>query len=120
MKKISLFLAVVAVSLCLSSNAFAKSAAATGVSDAQGQTLFGATPADLDIARASKGVFFAWSTGTNGYAITTYHQSGTKLYGTAYDSTALFFDDVGTGYQDSLAAPASSDSADAFADWTQM
>ncbi len=121
MKKLIL---LIVIALSFSSNAFATTAAASGVSDTDGQTLYGATPADLDLAKSSKGVYFGWFTGTNGYSVTTYHASGTKFYGTAYDSTELFFNDVGTLTAAEITsdlAPSSSVAETAFGtDWTGM
>ncbi len=100
MKKIVLILMI--VTLCFAANSFAAinittAAAAAGVSTNDGEILFG-DAGNIDIARASKGVKFGWSTGTLGYAIQTYHNSGTKLYGSAYDSTALYQKEVGPGF----------------------
>ena len=116
MKKI-MFLILV-ISLCVSSSAFATDAAISGVSDTQGQIMKAATPASLDIARASKGVYFGWQTSVTGYSVNTYHMSGTKFYGTSYDSTQMFFSDVGVNA--TLVAPTSSVSDDAFSGWTSM
>lgn len=44
------------------------------------------------IGKCSTGVAIAWyldSTG-GGYALMTQHKSGTKAYGTSYDSTAIY------------------------------
>ncbi len=110
MKKIVLILMI--VSLCFAANSFAgdvtTAAAPDGVSTNDGEILFG-NPGPIDIARASKGVKFAWSTGDLGYAIQTYHNSGTKLYGSAYDSTALYQKEVGPGFL-TFAAPSDSTS----------
>jgi len=119
MKKLIL---LIIIALSFSSTAFATDAAISGVSDDDGQTLYGATPANLDLAKSSKGVRFGWSTGATGYAVATYHESGTKYYGTAYDSTALYFKDVGTVTTFTDLAPSDSSSDVAFPDgeWTQM
>ncbi len=120
MKKLILLLIM---ALCFSSNAFATDPAASGASNTDGQTLYGATPADLDLAKSSKGVYFGWYTGANGYSVTTYHASGTKFYGTAYDSTQLYFDDVGTLAAADIGTaltPASSVADTAFGSWTPM
>lgn len=42
------------------------------------------------IGKCSTGVSVAWNTTTEGYALMTQHKSGTKAYGTSYDSTSLF------------------------------
>jgi len=119
MKKIVLILMI--VTLCFAANSFAAittAAAAAGVSDNDGEILFG-DPGNIDIARASKGVKFSWSTGTLGYAIQTYHNSGTKFYGSAYDSTALYQSEVGPAQ--TLSEPDDSTSA-AFggSDWKEL
>jgi hypothetical protein len=108
-------------SLSFSTSAFAATGtAANGVGTVGGETLTATAPATLDIGRASKGVVFGWNTSATGYAINTYHLQGTKFYGTAYDSTALYFNDVGTDA--TLVAPTSSVAGEAFpsADWTTM
>ena len=123
MKKL-IFLII--ITLCFSATAFAVTTPAdTGASSIDGETLYGATPANLDIAKSSKGVYFGWSTGSTGYAIATYHKSGTKVYGTAYDSTALYFQDVGTLVTANIGTtitPSDSSSDTAFPDdvWTEM
>jgi hypothetical protein len=53
------------------------------------------------LGKMSKGVFFVGNVDTavplgQGYAIATKHGSGSKQYGTAHDSTAIYFLDVGT------------------------
>lgn len=105
--------------LGFSTSAFAVTAAtANGVGTVGGETLAATAPAALDIGRASKGVVFGWNTAATGYSINTYHLQGTKFYGTSYDSTALYFDDVGTGA--TLEAPSSSVAEEAFDGWTTM
>jgi hypothetical protein len=42
------------------------------------------------IGKCSTGVDIAWNTSINGYALMTQHQSGTKAYGSSYDSTAIY------------------------------
>lgn len=42
------------------------------------------------ISKASTGVDVAWQTDANGYALMTQHKSGTKAYGSSYDSTAIY------------------------------
>ncbi|MCP3177401.1 hypothetical protein MJO47_09845 [Desulfuromonas sp. KJ2020] len=62
-----------------------------------GATLYGdeadaSATTRTSIGRTSTGVAIAWycDAGGNGYAIATQHKSGTKAYGTSYDSTAIF------------------------------
>lgn len=96
--------------------------AATKVT-AEGASLTASAPAELLICKASKGVKLGVQyddTNGTGYSISSYHTSGTKMYGTAYDSTALYFKDVGVNYA-SFAAPTSSVGTEAFGTgWTQM
>jgi hypothetical protein len=106
------------IALSMSSPAFATATAASGVSDDDAQILRATVPATLDIGRASKGVLYGWTTSATGYALNTYHEQGTKFYGTAYDSTAIYFTDVGTAA--TLEAPSSSVTTEAFAGWTTM
>jgi hypothetical protein len=61
------------------------------------------------LGKMSKGVFFVGNVDTavplgQGYAIATKHSSGSKQYGTAHDSTAIYFLDVGTTALGSLSA----------------
>jgi hypothetical protein len=120
MKKLIL---LTAIALMIVTPAFAAkvvktTAAAAGVSSAGGETMAAVTPAQLDIGRSSKGVLYGWQTSTTGYAIDTYHTQGTKFYGTAYDSTALYFKDMGVSA--TFVQPTSSVAADAFSGWTAM
>jgi len=118
MKKIIILMVI---ALSFSVQAYAVTATTpTGVGTVGGEILRATAPATLDIGRASKGCVFGWTTSNSGYSLVTYHQLGTKIYGSSYDSTALYFQDVGTGA--TLAAPTSSDSDEAFpsADWTTM
>ena len=116
MKKLIILLVI---ALSFSTSAFAvTTTVAAGVSTVGGETLSGTAPASLDIARASKGVLFGWNTAATGYSINTYHTSGTKVYGTAYDSTALYFSDVGENA--TLAYPTDSSAEVAFTGWTTM
>lgn len=42
------------------------------------------------IGKNSTGVDVAWNTSKTGYAMMTQHKSGTKAYGSSYDSTAIY------------------------------
>jgi hypothetical protein len=42
------------------------------------------------IGKLSTGVAVGWLTTTGGYALVTQHKSGTKAFGSSYDSTAIF------------------------------
>ena len=105
----------------MGSNVFAADLASASVSATGGGTLGASAPATADICRFSNNVKVGAVYSGTGYALTTYHSRGTKMYGTAYDSTALFFLDIGV--DGDFVAPASSDSQIAFEDpgtWTKM
>jgi len=94
MKKV-LILTSILVLAATTSFAAGGSGATGGIDfSATGQSVTGdATTATADtalIGKCSTGVDVAWSTDVNGYALMTQHKSGTKAYGTSYDSTALY------------------------------
>ena len=60
----------------------------TGLTLQGGDTATGTT--SVRIGKMSTGVSIAWFTSAGGYAIATQHKSGTKAYGTSYDSTSIF------------------------------
>lgn len=86
------------------------------VTAGDGYSIFGgvdaadaATDSAVLIGKMSKGVFFVGNVDADatggmgqGYAIATKHSSGSKQYGTAHDSTAIYFIDVGTAALDTL------------------
>jgi hypothetical protein len=49
-----------------------------------------ATTSTALIGKTSTGVSVGWTTNVNGYALVTQHKSGTKAYGSSYDSTAIY------------------------------
>jgi len=74
------------------------------------------------IAKMSTGVAVGWNTTTNGYALVTQHKSGTKAYGSSYDSTALY-QTVADGVPGTpiLAVPTATDTTDFVGtDWKSM
>ena len=119
MKKTMIIMLVAALTLVCSS-AFAEDLASGSVSSVKGGQVSATTPAALDIANLSTNVVIGATYSGTGYAIDTYHSNGTKAYGTAYDSTAIFWQELGVG--GTLTAPSSSDSAEAFpsSDWKEM
>lgn len=88
--------------------AMATELAATTTGDGAngGETLAATTPAAGDIAKMSKGVRLAANYDGQGYAMVTKHNNGTKQYGSADDSTAIFSEVV-----DKTAAPETPDAA---------
>ena len=120
MKKIIIF---AAVSLLIASQAFAVggtgtatgtlTTATTGVSAYGGTT---ATCATL-IGKTSTGVGLGWSTGTNGYSVSTQHKSGTRTFGTSYDSTSIFYKDTTAG---AVQTAGTATDQTAFSGWVSM
>ncbi len=104
----------------LLSAGFAAAATLTPDASKSGGTVVGTGKATVDIVKFSTGVYGGAEFSATGYAVDTYHKSGTKAYGTAYDATALYFKDLGTGA--TLTAPASSVAEEAFptGEWTKM
>lgn len=96
MKKI-IFMTVFLVLTAASSGFAAISSGATGdmAFTSTGLTLYAASTgtassSTAQIGRCSTGVSVGWTTNVNGYAIVTQHKSGTKAYGSSYDSTAIY------------------------------
>ncbi|TWJ19383.1 hypothetical protein [Geobacter argillaceus] len=87
-----------------------------------GQSIYGGVDATTAagttapmLGRLSKGVQFGAAFSNTTYAHTTKHSGGTKMYGTAQNSTAIYSQDA-----TAIAAPSTSD-ANAFATgWTAM
>ena len=80
-----------------------------------GKTLYGAASdtANTPLGKTSTGVGVGVLSDASGYAVVSQHMSGTKAYGSSYDSTAIYttVNDVtiGTAY---LSIPTVSDSTD--------
>jgi hypothetical protein len=102
MKKIAALIAMVGI--LTSGVAFAAGDLASGgtpLTDPNGPTITaGATSAAAQaqgapmIGRLSKGVHLGVNYDNSGYALTTKHLTGTKMYGTAFDSTSIFSQDA--------------------------
>ena len=76
------------------------------------------------IGRLSNNVYFLANYSDTGYALATYHSQGTKAYGTGYDSTKIYWNQIGengvtTG---TFVQPTSSVTDQAFPSgtWTEM
>ena len=105
--------------------------AADVASGATGDMVFTATGLQLhgDAATASKttarigksstGVGIGWTTSTAGYALVAQHMSGTKAYGSSYDSTAIYQSADGTPATVILAKPTATDTT-SFSSWKAM
>jgi hypothetical protein len=123
MKKLAALIAMMGI--LASATAFAAGDLQTGttVKDMYGPSITGAdTSANAQLANApligrlSKGVHLGVAYDTSGYALTTKHLTGTKIYGTAFNSTSIFSKDAAA-----IDFPRANN-ATAFADgtWTAM
>jgi hypothetical protein len=108
MKKIIMILAL---SLFAAGSAFA-AGTNTGTLDLTktGLSAYGQKGAGADIllGKTSTGVGLGWATSANGYSMVTQHKSGTRAFGTSYDTTSMFFVDKAVGT--AAATPSASDS----------
>ncbi|TWJ19385.1 hypothetical protein [Geobacter argillaceus] len=117
-------ISLVALMLIVTSGSAFATAFATGATDTNGtgETVYGGVDATTAagttapvLGRLSKGVHFGAAFSATTYALTTKHSGGTKMYGTAQNSTAIYSQDA-----TAIAAPSTSD-ANAFATgWTAM
>ncbi|WP_027714749.1 hypothetical protein [Desulfuromonas sp. TF] len=124
MKKISI-LAVLFVFIACNVS-FAAALASGGTTTTTGLQVFGGVDADdaagsssVLLGKMSKGVYFGAAYTTGGYACATKHTSGSKAYGTAHDSTAIYFQDIGTAALSTVTPSAASNTAFGSA-WTAM
>ncbi len=124
MKKIALLLAIMMFAACGSALAAGTALATNTITSTDGLQIYGGVDA-TDAARSdgvllgkmSKGVYFRSAYGSTGFAAATKHTSGTKAYGTAYNSTAIRFSDIGTAAIPSLG---SADNGAFGSTWTSM
>jgi hypothetical protein len=91
----------------------------TPASTDAGKRLFGskastAAATDTLIGKLSTGVYAGVNSGAGGYAIFTMHKSGTKSYGTSFDSTNIYWIEALQS-----AAPTATDTS-IFSGWTSM
>jgi hypothetical protein len=123
MKKIAIFTALV---LCVAANVFAAAdiemastltAATTGKSVWASKTT--AVAGTGLIGKSSSGVGVGMLTSSTGYALITQHVSGTKAYGSSYDSTSIYSTDVTEKGKPELAVPTEITTKD-FLTWTSM
>ena len=71
------------------------------------------------IGKTSTGVGLGWSVGPNGYSLVTQHKSGSRAFGTAYNSTSIFYADV-TNVGTAVSTPTLSDQTAFNTGWTSM
>ena len=87
----------------------------------QGATATSASSGWQDISRMSTNVVVTAQYSDTGYILNTYHTSGNKAYSSGYDSTALYWKNVGDNAN--LEVPSTSVSDDYFASgsgWVKM
>ncbi len=112
MKKI---LILTAIALSLTSAAYAGTLTMV-LPGTTGLTVYGdktatATNASPLIGKNSSGVGIGMESSANGYSLFTQHKSGTKAFGSAYDSTSIYVRDVTTvGAVDTITLTTGSDS----------
>ena len=129
MKKILALALLLTFAVCNVSFADGTGLAADAITTNTGSMIYGGNDA-ADAARSdavllgkmSKGVHFRCNfdaTDGLGYAAATKHTSGSKAYGTAHDSTAIYFQDIGTA--DIPSVTSTTPGNDAFGTaWTTM
>jgi hypothetical protein len=125
MKKLFVFTAL--FFFIASGSAFAAALTSGAVTPTDGLSLYGgpnATAAasgneSILIGKNSKGVKFSAAYLNTGFAIVTKHNSGTRGFGTAHDSTAIFFQEVGVG-DTNLPVPSTAGNGSFAAGWTAM
>ncbi len=95
MKKIAIFTALAI--LCVTASAFAADTITMVLTDktTTGKSVYASTTTTATagtglLGKTSSGVGIAMFTSATGYAMDTQHMSGTKAYGTSYDSTSIF------------------------------
>ena len=100
MKKIFILLAL--ITFAASSSCFAAALGVDTITTTPGLQIYGGVNAadaagttSVLLGKMSKGVNFRCNYSVTGYAAATKHTNGTKAYGSAYDSTAIYFQDVG-------------------------
>ena len=73
------------------------------------------------IAKTSTGVMIAVDTSKDGYSVATQHVNGTKVYGTAADSTSIYVKDVTTkGTGETITYKTGKDTFAGVTGWTSM
>ncbi|HJV65233.1 MAG TPA: hypothetical protein VJ550_05845 [Geomonas sp.] len=127
MKKLLAFLAFsLLASQAFAGNTVSMVADLTSTSAVTGATLYGdtattATTSSVLIGKTSTGVALAGNTASNGYALATQHKSGNRAFGTAYDSTSVYYKDVtavGTAVKQTISTTDSTEFTGA--GWTSM
>ena len=122
MKKIVTLLALFTFAFAGSASAAALASGSVTTSD--GLSVYGGINATVAasatavlIGKTSKGVKAGFAYTSTGYAVNTKHNSGSKAFGTAHDSTAIYTTELAVGA--ALTAPSAADNT-SFATWTAM
>jgi len=122
MKKI---IVMIAFSLCAANTAFAASGTVASAAmdlTQTGLSAYGglAAPATTLIGKTSTGVALGWITSPTGYALVTQHKSGSRGFGTSWDSTSIYYLNASAaGVLVLTTAPSASDSS-MFTSWSSM
>jgi len=124
MKKI---VVITVLSIFVAGNSCFAAALETGsVTDGDAKAIYGgATTAQasdgttgVSIGKCSKGVRLGVAYNEGGYALTSKHDNGTKIFGTAWDATAIYSQEVGTGALEAF--PGGTDYTAFGSGWTTM
>lgn len=113
MKKIAILTALL---MLVAVSAHAADVTATVAFDNTGKTIVSKTDSK-NIGKLSASVGLAYVGNASAYAVATQHQKGTKVFGTSFDSTAIYSIDTATGTAGTVGT--ASDSS-AFTNWTAM
>lgn len=123
MKKIAI---LTALALCVSTTAFAATnitMASTLTASTTGKSVWaaksGAASGTGLVGKSSSGVGVGMLTSATGYAVVTQHVNGTKAFGTSYDSTSIYSQNVTTKGVPVLTVPTAITTAN-FTSWTSM
>ena len=122
MKKIVMLIALFTFGVAGSASAGALASGSVTTTD--GLSIYGGLNAGVAagatavlVGKTSKGVKAGVNYTSTGYAINTKHNSGSKAFGTAHDSTAIYTTELAVGA--ALSAPSAADNT-SFASWTPM
>lgn len=96
----------------LSTSAFAATVITASTADAS--IVKATAPATVEIGKCSKGVRIGITYTATAYALMTVHKSGSKYYGTAYDSTAIYVKTPAGDINAAFAVPAYSTTTGTF------
>jgi hypothetical protein len=90
-------LLMTALLLAASTSAFAVTSLTNGGVAGSGATIYGSATATNPVVKLSTGVFGSVAYNTSAYSIYTKHSKGSKIFGTANDSTSIYWKAVAAG-----------------------